>query len=50
MKIKNSVCDYYSKKNIENMKCKLVGKSEDNILVRLEDGRLVVVKSNEVKR
>jgi len=51
MKIKNNVCDFYSGKNVENLKCKLVGYEVggDNVLVRLEDGSEVVVKGNEVK-
>ena len=34
MKIKNNVCDYYN---------------GDKVLVKLEDGSEVIVKSNEVK-
>jgi hypothetical protein len=51
MKIKNNVCDYYSGKNVENLKCKLVGceVNGDKVLVKLEDGSEVIVKSNEVK-
>ena len=51
MKIKNNVCDYYSGKNVENLKCKLVGYevNGDKVLVKLEDGSEVIVKSNEVK-
>jgi len=51
MKIKNDVCDYYSGELIERLKCKVIGRevNGDNILVRLEDGREVIVKSGEVK-
>ena len=51
MKIKNNVCDYYSGKLVEGLKCKMIGNevSGDKILVRLEDGSEVIVKSDEVK-
>ena len=51
MKIKNNVCDYYSGKLVEGLKCKLIGYEVggDKVLVKLEDGKEVIVKSNEVK-